>query len=219
MRQRALDRIHELGGHHRRADGHAAQRAEVERPQIVAMLQKHREHGGDAARIGALVSGQRFEIGARLVGGHQHERAAGIEHRLHRAAQCVLVEERQRHESAIILGRRPVALIVGDIPEHAAMGHDRALGPTGRSRRVGLEGLRIVRNRRRLDRCGGLLHLRLEGEKARFLLVEQQPLPQRRAPRDRERVTVAGGIHDREHASRVLDDVGERIAGEPGVER
>src|SRR5262249_56002591 len=44
MRKRAFDRIDQLRHHHRRTDREFAQRAKVERAQIVAMLEKHREH-------------------------------------------------------------------------------------------------------------------------------------------------------------------------------
>ena len=86
VRQRPLDRIEKLGRDHRGADAHAAQSAEIERIEILAMLQKHREHGGNPARIGALVLGQGFQVGARLIGGHEHEGAAGVEHGFDRAA-------------------------------------------------------------------------------------------------------------------------------------
>ena len=68
--KRAFDRLDQLRRHHRRADRELAQRAEVERAQIVAMLEKHREHRRDPARIGASVLRQSIEIGARLVRRH-----------------------------------------------------------------------------------------------------------------------------------------------------
>ena len=82
-------REQQLGRHDRRSDGHPAQGAEIERLEIVAVLEKHREDCRDPARICAFVFGQGLEIGARLVGRHEHERAPGIEHRLHGAAQRV----------------------------------------------------------------------------------------------------------------------------------
>jgi len=68
------------------------------------MLEKHREHRSHAAREGTSIFRQSLEIRARLVMGHQHKGAAGIEHRLDRAAQGVLVEQRQRDQAAVALG-------------------------------------------------------------------------------------------------------------------
>ena len=45
------------------------------------------------------------------------------------------------------------------------------------------------------------------------MVAQRQPL------RQRERVAVAGGIDDRECAGRICNDVRERIAGEPDIER
>ncbi len=193
--------------------------AEIERGETVAVLQEHREHRRHTARIGALIFRQRLEISARLVGRHQHEGAARMKHRLHGAAQRVLVEERQRHQPAIVLRGRPVALVIGDVPQHAAVGHDRALGAPGRSRRVGLERLRVVGDRRRRNGRSRLRHLRLEIEEALVRPVEQQPLAQRHALRDRERIAIARRVDQRERALRIRDDRRERVAGEPDIER
>ena len=129
------------------------------------------------------------------------------------------MEERERNKPAIALGGRPVALVVGDVPEHAVMRHDRAFGAAGRSGRVGLECLGIVREGGRIDGDGGLCHFRLEGQKAFPPLIEQQLLAQRQALRQRERVAMARRVDERERARGLHDDVLERAGSKARVER
>jgi len=49
--------------------------------------------------------------------------------------------------------------------------------------------------------------------------VEQEPLTQRQARGDRQRITIARWVHDGECTSSVADDLFERRAGKPYVER
>ena len=125
----------------------------------------------------------------------------------------------QRDEPAVALRRGPIALIVGYVPQHAAMRHDRALGASGGAGCVGLKGLRIVLDYRRLDRRCGLCELALERQKALACVIEQQSLPQRQAARNRERIAMSRGIDERKNACGIADDVGQRSGSEPDVER
>ena len=127
----ALDLIHQFVRHHRRSYGQPLEAGQVELGQFVAVLQEHGEDGGNAARVGAAVFGQRVEVGERFVGGHQHKGRPGVEHGLHRAAHRILVEQRQCDEAAVFGLGRPVTLVVMYVPEHARVGHDRALGQAG----------------------------------------------------------------------------------------
>ena len=100
-----------------------------------------------------------------------------------------------------------MALVVRDIPEHAAMGHDGALGPAGRPGGVGLERLGVVIERRRRDRRGRTRHFRLEAEKSGLRIVENEADAQRRLGGDRERLRMAARIDQRARAARIEQDV------------
>ena len=165
------------------------------------------------------VPGERLEVGARLIARHQHEGAAGIQHGLDRAAQRILVKQRQRNEPALALACGPIPLVVGDVPEHAAVGHDGALGPAGGAGRVGLKRLRILRKRRRCDGGGRFAHLVLEREKAVRRLTEQEPAAKRRVAGDRNGIAAARRIDDGQSAGCLRNDVAQRSARKPRIER
>ena len=63
-----------------------------------------------------------------------------------------------------------------------------------------------------------LCHLVLVREKAFGALVEEEPVPQRQTRGQRGGLAMARGVHDRQHAGGVRDDVLERAGREPRVE-
>ena len=97
------------------------------------------------------------------------------------------------------------------------MRHDCAFGAAGRSRRIGLERLRVVRDFRRIDRGSRFGYFVLERQKALRALIKDET--QRRTPRDRQRIAMARRVHDRKRAGRVRNDLLERGCRKPRVER
>ena len=129
------------------------------------------------------------------------------------------MEQRQRDQPAIGFGGRPIALVVSDVPEHPAVGHDGALGTPGRSRGIGLERLGDIGDRRRLNCRTAFRQFLLERLEARLAAAEQQPHAQRHPRCNRQRTAVARGVDDRERTAGAADDLLESIAGKPRIER
>ena len=89
--------------------------------------------GEVAAQIAVQTVSAAFQRQAGLEAAHDQERAAGMQHRIGVAVETAGVEQRQHYELHGLRRDQRRNAEVDAIPEHHAVGDDRALRRTGRA--------------------------------------------------------------------------------------
>ena len=142
-----------------------------------------------------------------------------MQHRLDGTGHGVLVVERHGGERAGRGRARPVFLHRAHPPELAAMGQHHPLGAPGRARGVGQEGHRIGADLGRLEA------VRLGHERSLVGLPAERHRVEGEARGDPGVLDhlgdgrVAGRLDHRGAAAGILDDIGQGLVAELGVER
>ena len=170
---------------------------------------RHAEEVGDAERrVGDVVERQ-----AGLEGAHDQDRAAGMQHGIGVAVEAAGMEQRQDHELHGLRRDQRRDAEVDGVPEHHAVGDDRALGMAGGARGVHDHADVVVRQRH------GRRHRRARRQRALVGAVGSSGSISSRFFDSAVACCAKRLVVDQQLGRRIAQDVLELRHGEPPVER